>query len=124
MKVDKVTMQKELSRTRKTLNQAERDLEAYRLHLQEVQEKVKRKHVDEATREELSSLREAVQHKEVEIAGLRRRLDSAEVQNEELESLRADVDDQEAELREKDRAIEQRDEEIVGHGRASVKIAR
>lgn len=124
MKVDKVTMQKELSRTRKTLNQAERDLEAYRLHLQEVQEKVKRKHLDEATREELSSLREAVQHKEVEIAGLRQELDSAGVQKEELENLKADVDDQEAELREKDRAIELRDEEIVGDGRISGEIAR
>lgn len=117
-------MQKELSRTRKTLNQAERDLEAYRLHLQEVQEKVKRKHLDEATREELSSLREAIQHKEVEIAGLRQELDSAEVQKEELENLRADVDDQEAELREKDRAIELRDEEIVGDGRISGETAR
>lgn len=121
MKVDKVTMQKELSRTRKTLNQAERDLEAYRLHLQEIQEKVKRKHLDEATREELSSLREAIRRKEVEIAGLRQELDAAEVQKEELENLRADVDDQEAELREKDRAIELRDEEIVGDGRISGK---
>lgn len=114
-------MQKELSRTRKTLNQAERDLEAYRLHLQEIQEKVKRKHLDEATREELSSLREAIRRKEVEIAGLRQELDAAEVQKEELENLRADVDDQEAELREKDRAIELRDEEIVGDGRISGK---
>lgn len=116
-------MQKELSRTRKTLNQAERDLEAYRLHLQEVQEKTKRKHVDEATQEELGNLREAVQHNEAEIAALRRELDSAEVRKEELESLRADVDDQEAELREKDRVIEQRDEEIVRNGRACVKAA-
>lgn len=117
-------MQKELSRTRKTLNQAERDLEAYRLHLQEVQEKVKRKHVDEATREELGNLREAVQQKEVEIAGLRRELYSAELQKEELENLRADVDDQEAELREKDRAIGLRDEEIVGDGRIAGGTAR
>ena len=114
-------MQKELSRTRKTLNQAERDLEAYRLHLQEVQEKVKRKHVDEATREELDSLREAMQQKEVEIDKLRQRLESAEVQGEELERLRADVDDQEAELRERDRAVEERDEEIVGDRKTSVK---
>ena len=114
-------MQKELSRTRKTLNQAERDLEAYRLHLQEVQEKVKRKHVDEATREELGSLREAIQQKEVEIDKLRQRLESAEVHGEELERLRADVDDQEAELRERDRAVEERDEEIVGDRKTLVK---
>ena len=123
LKVDKVTMHKELSRTRKTLNQAEHDLEAYRLHLQEVQEKVKRKHVDEATREKFGNLRETVQNKEVEIAGLRRELDSAEVRKEELESLKADVDDQEAELRGKDQVIKQRDEEIVGNGRSSMETA-
>ncbi len=104
-------MQKELARAKKTLSQAERDLEAYRLHLQDVQEDLKRKHADKGLREELESLRITVISKETEVRELHQKQETAESNVEALEKCRGDVEDLEADLREKDRLIEERDEE-------------
>jgi chromosome segregation ATPase len=105
LKVDKVTMQKELHRYRKTLTAAERDIELYRQQFLEMQEKVKRKHVDEGQREELERLRQALEEKEAEIAMLKN-------QENKFEDLEDKVQDLEAELREKARAIDNREDEV------------
>ena len=105
LKVDKVTMQKELYRYRKTLATAERDVELYRQQILEMQEKVKRKHADAGTREELDSLRKALEEKEADLA----RLQSQESQFEDLQDK---VHDLEADLREKDRIINDREDDV------------
>ena len=105
LKVDKVTMQKELHRYRKTLTAAERDIELYRQQFLEMQEKVKRKHVDEGQREELERLRQALEEKEAEITMLKN-------QENKFEELEDKAQDLEAELREKVRAIDDREDEV------------
>ena len=86
MKVDRVTLQRELARARKTLSQAERDLEGYRHHLQNVQEQTKKKHSDQHFRQELDSLRREAASKQQEVEELKKRLQSA-VDKGELEKL-------------------------------------
>jgi chromosome segregation ATPase len=105
LKVDKVTMQKELHRYRKTLSAAERDVELYRQQLLEMQEKVKRKHADEGQQEELDRLRQGLEEKEAELEELRR-------QEGQFDDLQDKIQDLEAELREKDRAINDREDEV------------
>ena len=112
LKVDRITLQKELAQARKTLTRAERELEQYRLHLQEVQKDIQRKHIDEDLRRELESLKESVAAKDVEIDGLRRKVSTADRNEEEIEKLRGDIEDLEAESREKDRAVEGHEDEI------------
>ena len=105
-------MQKELAHARKTLVKTERELEQYRLHLQEVQKNVQRKHLDEEVQRELESLRNSVATKEHELERLRQQASVTTQKEEEAEKLRGDVEDLEADLREKDRLIEDRDDEI------------
>src|SRR5438552_16623097 len=115
LKVDKVTMQKELHRYRKTLGAAERDLEQYRQQILEIQERAKRKHADDGLREELERLRGELADKEAEVQELREKLEKAE-QREDAERLKENLNDLEADLREKDRIIEEREDEIVRPG--------
>ena len=105
LKVDKVTMQKELHRYRKTLGAAERDVELYRQQLLEMQENVKRKHADEGQREELDILRQNLEEKEAELGQLRR-------QEGKFDDLQDKIHDLEAELRERDRVINDREDEV------------
>lgn len=87
LKVDRVTLQKDLSRARATLSNAERELETYRRHLQSLQEEMKRKHADENLQEELESLRNEVAVKNSEVLDLKKRLESGETKDEELDRL-------------------------------------
>ena len=105
LKVDKVTMQKELYRYRKTLTAAERELELYRQQLLEMQEKVKRKHLDAGQREELDRLRQALEDKEAEVNELKG-------QESHFEDLQEKIQDLETELRQKDRLIDDQDDEV------------
>ncbi|KAE8449961.1 hypothetical protein EG329_007100 [Mollisiaceae sp. DMI_Dod_QoI] len=105
LKVDKVTMQKELLRYRKTLASAERDVEVYRQQFNEMQEKTKRKHLDDGQREEYDRMRRDLEDKEAEL----KRLKS---QEHEFEDLQDRVHDLEADLREKDRLLDDREDEI------------
>lgn len=121
LKVDKITMQKELAHARKTLTRTERELEQYRLHLQEVQKDIQRRHIDEDVKQELESLRADVAAKESEITELRRKACKADSKDEEVEKLRGDVGDLEAEIRERDRLVEDHEEEI---GRLKERVAK
>ena len=105
LKVDKVTMQKELYRYKKTLTAAEHDLETYRQQLLDMQERMKRKHADQDQQEELERLREVVQVKEAEIERLRG-------YEEKIEALQDKIGDLEGDLREKDRVIDDREDEV------------
>ena len=105
LKVDKVTMQKELHRYRKTLSSAERDVELYRQQLLEMQEKVKQKYTGEDQREELARLRQGLEERESELHQLRK-------QEGHFDDLQDKMHDLEAELREKDRLLNDREDEI------------
>jgi chromosome segregation ATPase len=112
LKVDKVTMQRELAKTRKLLNQAEHDLEKYRLGLQDMEERKRRSNEDKALKEERDSLRERCNHQQLEIDGLLKRLESHNDNENIVKELREEIEDLQANLRERDREIEAREEEF------------
>jgi chromosome segregation ATPase len=112
LKVDKVTMQKELHRYKKMLSGAESDLEAFQKQAADLQEKAKRRPGDDAQREELDRLRREIDEKEEEARELREQLENADRDSAQLEKLRDEIGDLEADLREKERAVDDRDDEI------------
>ncbi|KAI9731472.1 MAG: hypothetical protein M1818_007862 [Claussenomyces sp. TS43310] len=112
LKVDQVTMQRELARYHKTLTTAERDLEAYRQQVLDMQEKVKRKQTDTSQQAEIARLEHHLEDKELEIQELRDRLDEAERQGPQAQQLRDEIGDLEADVCEKDRAIDDGEDEI------------
>jgi chromosome segregation ATPase len=113
LKVDKVTLQKELHRYRKIFGAAERELEQCRQQLLDFQEKMKRKRADDGLLEELERLRGELDDKEAEVQELRGKREEAEQQQEDIERLRESLSDLEFDLREKNRIIEEREDEMV-----------
>lgn len=114
LKVDKVTMQHELKRYRKTLTSAERELETYREQMVDMQENIKRKYADEGQREELDRVRKLLEDREAEVQDLKGKLEDADGQEADMEKLRDNIADLEYDLREKDRIIEEREDEVEG----------
>ncbi|KAF5858414.1 hypothetical protein ETB97_004409 [Aspergillus alliaceus] len=113
LKVSKLTMQRDISRYKKSLQQAERDLEAYRVQFQELREKAQRGQSDDTVQREMDSIREEMELKDHQIRKLREELrDTKDRQSQEMEKLRDEIEDLEASLREKERTIDERDEEI------------
>ncbi|TFB07591.1 hypothetical protein CCMA1212_000064 [Trichoderma ghanense] len=106
LKVDKVTMQRELQRYKKQVITAERDLESFRQQMLELQEKAKQKHSAENEHQaELETLRENLQDRETNIKELQRQASEDQGYKDMVEKLQADIEDLEAEIREKDRLI-------------------
>lgn len=115
LKSTSITMQRDLQRCRKSLQQAERDLEAYRAQLEDFQEQARSGEGDEDMRQELDAMKEEVMTKEAQVKDLQDELDSAKGnEKEELERLRDEIGDLEATVRERDRIIEDKEEEIDG----------
>ncbi|TPX12783.1 uncharacterized protein E0L32_000960 [Thyridium curvatum] len=112
LKVDKVTMQRELQRYKKHLTTAEKELEGYRQQILEMQDKAKRKYLDENQRAELERLRQELEDKEADIEDLQRQVDGDQQDNDRLEKLQDDIADLEAEIREKDRIISEHEDEL------------
>lgn len=112
LKVDKVTMQRELHKYKKHLTTAEGDLEAYRQQMLELQEKAKRKYADESQRAELEKLRQTLEERESSVDELQRQVDEGKRTQDQVENLQDDIGDLEAELREKDRLITEREDEL------------
>ncbi len=112
LKVNRITMQRELHKFKKNIAQAERDAEVYRLQLEEYRERRKREQADESLRVETARLQTDLTTKETEITKLRKELLSAQQGDKEVKKLQTVVDDLEAELRDKDRMIEEREDEI------------
>ncbi|KAL1844101.1 hypothetical protein VTJ49DRAFT_4953 [Mycothermus thermophilus] len=112
LKVDKVTMQRELQRYKKHLTSAEKDLEGYRQQILELQEKTKRRHAEENQQSEIERLRQELQDKDAEIDDLRRELESQETDRDKIEKLQDEIGDLEADLRRKDDLITQHEDEI------------
>ncbi|KAL8691680.1 MAG: hypothetical protein Q9218_003155 [Villophora microphyllina] len=112
LKVDKITMQKELARAKKTLDRTEREVEEYRNQLQTTHDQMKRKHADKKMLEELESLRNELKAKDSQIRHLRDDLDHAAEKDTEIDRLKRDIDELELDLREKDRLYDDREEEL------------
>jgi chromosome segregation ATPase len=113
LKVNRITMQRELHKFKKNIAQAERDAETYRLQLEEYRERVRRKQADETLRVELENLREELKSKTEELERLQDERDQVQSRNDsELRRLRDEIDDLQAELRAKDHEVEDRNDEI------------
>lgn len=114
LKVDKVTMQRELHRYKKHLTTAEKDLEDFRQQMLEMQERAKRKYADESQRAELERLRALLSQRDAEIEGLQREVDDAQRDDARVEKLRDEVGDLEADIREKHRIISEHEDQLDG----------
>lgn len=112
LKVDKVTMQRDLQRYKKQLTGVEKTLESYRQEILELREKTKQKYADEKQRTELERLRQALEDKDAEIDDLHRQLEDQERHNDKIEKLRDEIGDLEADLRRRDDVITQHEDEI------------
>ncbi|KAJ5693023.1 hypothetical protein N7462_002446 [Penicillium macrosclerotiorum] len=113
LKVLRLTMQRDISRYKKSLLQAERDLEDYRQQLAELRERARRRQTDEEVQREMDLMRDEIESRDNELRELREELRLAkDSQSQEIEKLRDDVEDLEATLRERDRIIDERDEEL------------
>ncbi|SPO01367.1 related to myosin heavy chain [Cephalotrichum gorgonifer] len=112
LKVDKVTMQRELHRYKKHLTAAEKDLEEFRQQMLELQDRAKKKYADESQRAEMERLRGLLTEKEGEVELLQREVDNGQQDSARVEKLRDEIGDLEADIREKDRIIEGHEDEL------------
>lgn len=112
LKVDKVTMQRELQRYKKHLTSAEKDLETYRQQLAEMQELARKKQGSHENTGELNRLRHDLEEKDADIEDLQQQLQSDRQALDRVERLQDEIGDLEADLREKERAISERDDEL------------
>ncbi|KAF4971983.1 hypothetical protein FZEAL_9701 [Fusarium zealandicum] len=114
LKVDKVTMQRELHRYKKHLTTAEKDLESYRQQMLGLQDKAKRKFADQSHQAEMDKLRRLLEDREADIEDLQRKLKQQQGNDDQVEKLQDDIGDLEADLREKDRLLNEREDELEG----------
>ena len=114
LKVDKVTLQRELARTRKTLSIAEREIETFRIQIQQQQENTKKRHLDDQLQEELERLRHKLQTSEEENEKLRADFGDTEEKRQAILKLEEDVENLEAGIRERDRLLDSKEDEMVG----------
>ncbi|KAL1959797.1 hypothetical protein VTO42DRAFT_942 [Malbranchea cinnamomea] len=113
LKIAKVTMQRDLQRYKKSLLHAERDLEACQLQLQELRQNSRAKGADDTIQRELEWMCDELESKDLEINALREDIKAAKsLQSDEIEKLREEVESLEFTVREKDRLLDDRDEEI------------
>ncbi len=121
--MDKVTLQKDLTRIRKQLVASERDAELMRQQALESQERHERDQADREQQDEITALREALAARESEVHDLRRQQKDADTMSAaaddgEVQRLKHDLEDLEAELRQKDLALEAKEDELVGRSPA------
>ncbi|KAK5953005.1 hypothetical protein OHC33_006127 [Knufia fluminis] len=113
LKVNRITMQRELHKFKKTIVQAERDAELYKRQLEEYRERVRQKKADETFRIEMANLKSELEQKDQELDQLRAKYDKVRSSNDsETEKLRDEVADLQADLRERDRQLDEREDEI------------
>ncbi|KAF3763704.1 hypothetical protein M406DRAFT_261998, partial [Cryphonectria parasitica EP155] len=112
LKVDKVTMQRELQRYKKHLTSAEKDLETYRQQLADMQDLARQKGSSGDHSAELDRLRRDMDDKDADIEELQQQLRTDRQNLDQVEKLQDEIGDLEADLREKERAISERDDEL------------
>lgn len=113
LKVNRITMQRELHKFKKSIAQAERDAELYRRQLDEYRERVRQKKLDETFRVEMANMKTEIERKTEEIEVLQTKYDKIRSsQDSEVQKLRDEVADLQADIRERDRQLEDREDEI------------
>ncbi|KAF2971959.1 hypothetical protein GQX73_g1518 [Xylaria multiplex] len=112
LKIDKVTMQRELSKHKKQLASAEKDLETYQQQILDIQERAKKKYADQSQKAENDALRQRLEDREAEIEDLQRQAQRQSQDNSELDKLRDEIGDLEADLRAKEREVNEREDEL------------
>ncbi|KAL8999650.1 MAG: hypothetical protein Q9169_001610 [Polycauliona sp. 2 TL-2023] len=112
LKVDKVTIQTELARARKTLDKTEREVEKYRDRLQKSHDQMKQKLADKELLEEMEHLKEEIATKDSKIRDLHDELDQTADKDTEIERLKSDLEEERMDGREKDRLLEDQEEEL------------
>jgi chromosome segregation ATPase len=113
LKVLRTTMQRDISRYRKNLQQAEKAADEYQLQLVELQGKRWREQADQTVQREMDMMREELEARDNELREARDELRYLkDSQSQVTEKLRDDIEDLEASSREKDRIIEEREEEL------------
>ena len=113
LKVDKLTLQRDLRQYRKQLGQAERDLEDYKQQLLEYADKARRRNASQEMIEELDALRQAVNDKDAHIKELQDQAGSTNDNSAaEVEKLKDEMRDLEADLRDRDRQLDEKDDEL------------
>ncbi|KAJ5255700.1 hypothetical protein N7505_010851 [Penicillium chrysogenum] len=102
LKVLRLTMQRDISRYRKSLQQAEKDLEDYQLQLAELKEKSWREQADQTVQREMDMMREELESRDVELREAR----------DELRHIKDNHSQETDKLQRKDRLLEEREEEL------------
>lgn len=108
LKVEKVQMQKELHRYRKTASSAEKEIDQYRQQIAHLERQPR----GGASDEDLNQLQDALHERESELKSLYQKLDEGDAQLEQGNKLRDAVTDLEHDLREKDRQVDEREDQI------------
>ncbi|TQV98270.1 hypothetical protein V2A60_007975 [Cordyceps javanica] len=111
LKVDKVTMQREVHRFKKSLITAERELETCRQQILELQSRASQPGEDDGRRAEVERLQQELDEKEEDLRDLRQQIAAGQGNEEEIEKLRDSIEDLEADLRDRDRQLTEREDE-------------
>ncbi|ETS85513.1 hypothetical protein PFICI_03538 [Pestalotiopsis fici W106-1] len=114
LKVDKVTLQRELAKYKKQLGNAEKDLETYSEQILSMQERAKKKYADESQKIEIEKLKQDLEDKAADLEDLQRQVQQGTQDSDRIEKLEGDIGDLEADIRQKDNEINEREEEIEG----------
>ncbi|KAJ2904644.1 Spindle-pole body protein [Zalerion maritima] len=112
LKVDKVTMQREIQKYKKHLSNAEKDIEDYQQRMLDMHERMKRKQVDESMRLELDRVRQSLEDREVDIEDMQRELDTRGQDQDKAEKLQDVIDDLEADIRRKEELNRQHEDDM------------
>lgn len=112
LKVDKITLQREMKQYRRSLVQAEKDLEDYRKQLHDYADKVKRRHVGEEIQEDMNKLRQEAAKNEAMVQELEAKLAASHDAQARVKALEDDVADLEADIRDKDRQLDEKDDQL------------
>lgn len=114
LRVAKAQMQLDLKQVRKALESSEKLAESLRKQMREGLDRLEKDQQDQALRDQLDSLQQAYDQRQAEIDDLKQQLEDNDERDEEVGKLRDLIEDLEAELRDKQRVIDEKDDEFVG----------
>ena len=112
LKVDKLTLERDMRSYRKQLRNTEKELENCRQRMEEYLEKLKQSNADESLRAELDRLGQIVDEKDAQIRNLEAAADSKDNHEQEVQALKDSIADLEHELRQKDQELDEKDDQI------------
>jgi chromosome segregation ATPase len=114
LKANGVLQDRDIKKYQKQIKYAEIEMEQYRLQLDEYIEKVKRRHMDEALRDELDKYKQLAEERLRELDELRATQGSQQntANLNEVENLQEQVEDLEATVKDKEQIIDEKDDRI------------